>query len=212
MHAIILALTLTAPPGWTEQQWNGIEKTLAQVKQSIDAGTKATKVRPTKLHLGANVGKSAVCAQVMGFYVAPELAAKLGADPAIYTATVTSPDGTTSQVPSNGKLYAVATICGAPTSQRAERTPLLDTAVASSISAPFSSGPGQDAFQIAFPADTEAQAAFQCGCSTGANCTWKGQPAPKDQQLQPGTFSGTGCVRMTCDALFGFEPMPDACR
>lgn len=62
------------------------------------------------------------------------------------------------------------------------------------------------------PAIDTAQV-FQCGCSTGSNCTWNGSPGPKAVTFDAGTFSGTGCRRKPCIELMGQgDTMPAACR
>lgn len=220
----IAALALAAPPGWTDTQWNGIERTLAQVQQLLDNGNKATKPRPTKLNLGGNVGKSANCARISGFYLSPDLAAQLGADPGVYTVTTTDPTtGQTTTSASPPKLYSVLVVCGNPTSTKADKTTILDGAIYETISPPFSSDPGQDAFQVALPADTEAQAGatgFACVCRTGPSCSWtrpNGQggfisgACPSGLTMPASQVTGTDVLRKTCIEWAGTTSMPAAC-
>lgn len=208
LAAILPVVVQAAPPGWTDAQWAGIEKTLSQVQQLLDKGDKPTKTRPTKLTIGGNVGRSAFCLRTSLLLDAAQIA-KFGIDPAL--------------VPTTASRYAVVTVCGAPTSQKSNRTPLLDLAVDSTISAPFSSDPGQDAFQIALRDDTEAQAAstgFGCVCATGPQCSWTrgtpeggtvSGPCPRPLTLPASQVMGADIVRTPCVGIAGSDPIAPAC-
>lgn len=216
--ATVAALALSqVPAGWSQEALNGIYQQLAQVQQQIDAGAKPTKTRATKLTYGANTGKGKNCLRCQGWYISPDLAVKLGIDPALYK------DAQGNVIPS--KLYATLQVCSGPNQNKADKPSWLRAAIMETCSAPILSDPGQDAFQVALLGDAETQAAdtgSPCACSTGSNCTYQPPPlldgtipppgpAPLGLTLAPGTWSGTGCFRKSCVEWFGKDSYPPQC-
>ena len=61
-----------------------------------------------------------------------------------------------------------------------------------------------------------ASSAGPCACSSGSGCSALGDdggwaPAPTGLTLQPGAFTGAGCLLKTCVELSGIPSMPPGC-
>jgi hypothetical protein len=76
--------------------------------------------------------------------------------------------------------------------------------------------------QIAIVREGFSPMPYRCACSTGTACNYTpalagggfgaSVPAPKDLTLQPGRFSGAGCVPKACVAWGDTNSFPQACR
>ena len=210
--ALLLLLPSLASAQFTQNQRNGLIKSLQDSVASVRAGEVPVIIGGTRVTFGGTVPATTPCIRC-SIYLDDQNVTFLGLNPVAPLLTGAH------------NRYVVMQVCGAAVASPTYDMPRwLSDLVDTCSKTTYPSTAGMQKMIIAHRTDPAAQnvaSGFACACSTGASCNWTppligggvgaATAAPLGTTLPAGLWSGTGCRLMTCTGLFGFAPYPPEC-
>jgi len=210
--ALLLLLPSLASAQFTQNQRNGLIKSLTDSVASVQAGEVPVIIGGTRVTFGGTVPATTPCIRC-SIYLDDQNVTFLGLNP--NAPLLTGP----------WNRYAILQVCGAPNAidrdvpvwfrdlaETCSKTPILAAAVWPRVT-------------VAHRTDATAQAVatgFSCACrqATGT-CNWTppligggvgaAVAAPFGMTIPAGLWTGAGCRLKSCVELYGFESYPPEC-
>ena len=200
--ALLLLVPSLAFGQFTQNQRNGLIKSLQDSVASVQAGEVPNIIGGTRVTFGGTVPATTPCIRC-SIYLDDQNVTFLGLNP--NAPLLTGP----------WNRYAILQVCGAPNAIDRELPVWFRDLAETCSKTPILAAATWPRVTVAHRTDATAQTVatgFACACrqATGT-CTVGGNPAPFGTTLNPGTWSGAGCRLKSCVELYGFESYPPEC-